>query len=94
MDDIVQSHPLSNADHSIQEIHDILHSYYKVARKRFVDNVRMQAVDHLLVAGSDTPLTLFSLSFVTNMTAAQLEEIAEEEVVVKRRRELLEKEIK
>lgn len=28
--------PMSNADHAIQDLHDILHSYYKVALKRFL----------------------------------------------------------
>lgn len=36
-------------DHTVQDIHGILESYYKVARKRFVDNVCMQAVDYYLV---------------------------------------------
>lgn len=37
--DIMANHPMPNTDHVIQEIHDVLRSYYKVARKRFVDNV-------------------------------------------------------
>ncbi|CAH0019345.1 unnamed protein product, partial [Clonostachys rhizophaga] len=41
LDDIVQTHPLSNNEQVVQEIHDILKSYYELARKRFVDNVRM-----------------------------------------------------
>jgi hypothetical protein len=94
MSDIVENHPLSNTDHAIQEIHDILKSYYKVARKRFVDSVRMQVADYFLVTGSDTPLTLFSSTFVTSMSPEQLEEVAGEDVTVKRRRAHLEKEIK
>jgi hypothetical protein len=43
LDDIVQNHPMSNAQHTVFEVHDILKAYYKVARKRFVDNVCMQA---------------------------------------------------
>ena len=35
LDDLMQNHPMSNADHAIQDLHDILHSYYKVALKRF-----------------------------------------------------------
>jgi hypothetical protein len=94
LDDITQNHPLSNADHVIQEVHDILKSYYKLARKRFVDCVRMQVADHFLVTGADTPLTIFSPTFVVKMTAEQLEEVAGEDVMVKRRRAQLEKEIK
>ncbi|RWA03831.1 hypothetical protein EKO27_g11278 [Xylaria grammica] len=93
LDDITQNHPLGNADHVIFEIHDILRAYYKVALKRFVDNVRMQVADHLLVAGGETPLKLFSPTFVTAMTNEQLEEVAGEEPGVRRRRAALEKEL-
>ena len=94
LNDITQNHPLSNVDHVIQEIHDILKSYYELARKRFVDCVRMQVADHFLVTGLATPLTLFSPTFVAKMTPEQLEEVAGEDVAVKRRRAQLEKEIK
>lgn len=60
LNDIALSHPLSNTDHVVVEIHDILRSYYKLARKRFVDCVRMQVADFLLTTGPDTPLSLFS----------------------------------
>jgi hypothetical protein len=49
LDDVVQNHPMSNTKHVVQDIHDILFSYYKVARKRFVDNMCMHAVDHFLI---------------------------------------------
>lgn len=94
LNDIAQNHPLSTADHVIQEIHDILLSYYELAQKRFVDCVRMQVADYFLVTGSKTPLTLFSPAFVAEMTPEQLEEVAGEDVAVKRRRAQLEKEIK
>ena len=35
LDDLMQNHPMSNADHAIQDLHDSLLSYYKVALKRF-----------------------------------------------------------
>ena len=92
LEDIVQNHPMSNAEHTIQDLHDILQSYYKVARKRFVDSLRMQAADHYLVTGPNSPLMLFSPTFVNDMTSEQLEEVAGEDVVVKRRRVQLEKE--
>ena len=92
LDDIMQNHPMSNADHAIQDLHDILHSYYKVALKRFIDSLRMQAADHFLITGSRTPLTLFSPAFVAGMTPEQLEEVAGEDLTIKRRRVQLEKE--
>jgi hypothetical protein len=49
-----------DADYSThQEIHDILQAYYKVARKRFVDNIYHQAVDHCLLSGPSSPMILF-----------------------------------
>lgn len=85
---------MSNDDHAIQDLHDILQSYYKVARKRFVDCLRMQAADYHLTAGPRTPLKLFSPSFVAEMTPAQLEDVAGEDLTLKRRRIQLEKEPK
>ncbi|KAI0448815.1 dynamin GTPase [Xylaria acuta] len=94
LEDITQTHPLGNIDHVIFEIHDILRSYYKVALKRIVDNVRMQVADHILVAGTETPLKLFSPTFVAAMTDAQLEDVAGEEPGVRQRRVALEKELR
>ncbi|KAF2806327.1 vacuolar sorting protein VPS1, dynamin [Mytilinidion resinicola] len=93
LDDIVQSHPLSNARHTTLDIHDIMCAYYKVARKRFVDAVRMQVADHMLVAGKKTPLALFSATFVASMDHGVLEDIAGEEMQTKSERIRLEKEI-
>ncbi|TQB69135.1 hypothetical protein MPDQ_002318 [Monascus purpureus] len=91
--DIVYQHPMSNDEYTAQDIHDILKSYYKVARKRFVDNVCMQAADYYLVRGPATPMKLFSPSMVNKLTEEQLEEIAGEEFTVHRRRLQLKKEI-
>src|SRR5436190_2420236 len=93
LDDVVQSHPMSNTQHIVQDIHDILCSYYQVARKRFVDSVCMQAVDHFLINGPKTPLTLFDPSFVSGLNADELERIAGEDYVTKKRRHQLRKEI-
>lgn len=84
---------MSNMEHTIQDIHDILKAYYKVARKRFVDNVCMQASDHYLVTGPDTPLKLFSATFVSGLSGEQLEDIAGEDVATRRRRKGLKREI-
>ena len=93
LEDIAQNHPLSNSDHVIQEIHDILKSYYKLARKRFVDCVRMQVADYFLTLGPETPLTIFSPRFVGDMTPEQLEEVAGEDLVLEGKRVQLENEI-
>lgn len=93
VNDLTQSHPMSNTQHIVQDIYDILCSYYKVARKRFVDNVCMQAVDHFLTNGPQTPLNLFSPSFVSGLNNDKLERIAGEDNVTKRQRHQLKKEI-
>ncbi|KAF2195597.1 hypothetical protein K469DRAFT_744134 [Zopfia rhizophila CBS 207.26] len=90
---IMQNHPMNNADHTIRDMHDILYAYYKVARKRFVDNVCMHAVGYHLIHGPDTPLKLFSPSFVLELTQGQLQEIAGEDSSLKRKRAQLKKEI-
>lgn len=77
---------MGNLQHTIQTLHDILKSYYKVARKRFVDNVCMQAADRHLIRGPDTAVKVFSPSFVSDLTEEQLERIAGEDVSTKRKR--------
>lgn len=91
--DIVQTHSMSNVEHIVQEIHDILKSYYKVARKRFTDNLCMQASDYHLVTGPRSPLKVFSPSFVSGLTDGQLAEIAGEDAALRRKRATLMKEI-
>ena len=57
LDDLIKHQSsVTNLDIVIQDLHDILCAYYKVARKRFVDNVCMQGADYHLIAGPDTPL--------------------------------------
>lgn len=79
----------SNVEHVKEEIHDILCSYYKVARKRFVDNVYHQAIDHNLLTGPLSPLVVFSQEWVIKLKAEQLERIASESFTTKERRATL-----
>ena len=90
----MQHHPMLNMEHTVHDIHDILQSYYKVAHKRFVDNMCMQASDYHLVMGLGTPLKLFSPSFVSGLSPEQLEEVAGEDTSLKRMRKYLDKQIK
>ncbi|KAL6715607.1 hypothetical protein ACLMJK_006568 [Lecanora helva] len=83
----------SNLEHTVSDLHDILQSYYKVAYKRFVDNVCMQAADFHLVTGPDAPVRVFCPTFVSELTIEQLEFIAGESKVTKRRRTELAHEI-
>ena len=93
LDNIMQHHPMSNAEHIVRDIHDILESYYKVARKRFVDVICMHCANYNLVSAKETPLNLFSPTFVNNMSAEKLAEIAGEDPQTKRKRAMLMKEI-
>jgi Dynamin central region/Dynamin family len=83
----------SNAEHVKEELHDILRSYYKVARKRFIDNVYHQAIDHCLLTGPASPLAVFSQEWTITLETDQLETIAGESPITKERRAVLEKKI-
>ncbi len=93
IDDIISTRSISNAEHVVRDLQDILQSYYKVARKRFVDNVCMQGTEYHIISGSSTPLKLFSPAFVASMSMEQLAEVAGEDAAVVRRRTRLKKEI-
>jgi hypothetical protein len=92
--DLTRIHHMSNLQQTVQDIHDILKSYYKVARKRFIDNMCMQAADYYLVTGPAAPMKLFSPSWVYNLSREQLDQIAGEEAVVRRKRRQLQKQVK
>ena len=67
----------SNEDQAVHDIHDILKAYYKVALKRFTDNVIMQVVErHIL--GDMGPVKMFSPGFVSDLSNAELSYFAEE----------------
>ena len=91
--DILDHHVISNTEHVVQEIHDILESYYRVAPKRLVDNICKQAVGYHLVKGPQSPLKLFSPSSVNELFAEQLKDLAGEMPDAKRTHKHLAKEI-
>jgi hypothetical protein len=91
----------SNAEQVHQDIHDILLSYYKVSRKRFVDAVCQQVIDHFLLGGGrggteedKSPVKLFDPELVMALEDEDLENIAGEDVETKRQRAALTAEIK
>jgi hypothetical protein len=85
---------MSNAQHTVFEVHDILKAYYKVARKRFVDNICMQAASFILISGPNNPLKILFPQFVSSLSDEQPEEIAGEDIGLRRRRITLAKEVK
>lgn len=88
-----QPPPLTTDETTIRDIHDILASYYEVARKRFADSVVMQAGFYYLVTGPESPLKLLSSKFIDNLSDEQLETIAGEEPNRKTKRTQLQKQL-
>ncbi|PHH86237.1 hypothetical protein CDD83_10535 [Cordyceps sp. RAO-2017] len=84
----------SNEEHMGKDIHDILEAYYKVARKRFVDNLYRQAVDYCLLSGPQNPLALFSQQWVLELDTETLAAVAGESRLVRDKREKLQKTIR
>ncbi|KAJ5175445.1 uncharacterized protein N7482_001322 [Penicillium canariense] len=94
LSDLTRIHDMSNLEQTVQDIHDILKSYYKVAQKRFIDNMCMQAANYHLVTGPAAPMTLFSPSWVYRLSPEQLEQMAGEEISIRRKRHRLQKQVK
>lgn len=89
LDDILKSYA-SNEDHRTEELEDVLRSYHKVARKRFVDNVCKQVVDHMLICSKQGPLHTFSAGFVGMLHEEDLQKLAgEDEFIAEQRKKLL-----
>lgn len=84
---------VSNEDHTVEDLHDTLKSYHKVARKRFVDAVCKQAIDYHLICAKDGPLWVFSPGLVGSYTDEELEYVAGEDMLTANRRKKLAAEI-
>lgn len=79
---------LSNEKSAVIEIHDNLRAYYRVALKRFIDNVAVQVIERVLL-GSQGPVRIFTSEFVVGLADEVREKIAgEEEETADRRAEL------
>lgn len=75
-------------EQAVAEIYDVLHAYYKVARKRFVDCVALQVVErHYL--GAKGPVRVFSPAYVGRLSPEELNAVGgEDQVVVEKRKRL------
>ena len=69
---------LSNEASAIYDIHDTLKAYYKVALKRFIDNVVIQVIERNLLS-TNGPLSIFTAEYVGGLTATELASIAGED---------------
>ncbi|KAL4816785.1 P-loop containing nucleoside triphosphate hydrolase protein [Aspergillus spinulosporus] len=84
---------IGNREYMVQQIHDILQSYYNVAVNRFIDNVCMQSANYFLLSGPNSPLKLLSPTFVYRLSDQELADIVGEDPVIHRQRLQLLKEI-
>ncbi|KAK3398296.1 P-loop containing nucleoside triphosphate hydrolase protein [Sordaria brevicollis] len=83
----------SNAEQVREDIHDMLKSYYKVARKRFVDNICQQAINHFLLDGDQSPVKVFTADWVAKLSDSRLSRIAGEDASTLAARKRLETEL-
>jgi hypothetical protein len=82
---------LSNEDQTVFDMHDILKTYYKVAIKRFVDNVIIQ-VSERYILGDGGPVKLLSPDLIGDFDDNRLAYIAGEKIGTSNNRsDLLEK---
>ncbi|KAF6829427.1 Iinterferon-induced GTP-binding protein Mx2 [Colletotrichum plurivorum] len=87
--DRYKSFATTGIEETCHTIHDVLESYYDIARARFVDMVCTQVVDHFLLGGDKSPLGVLSPNRVFEMSSTQLEVVAGEDLVTKSTREML-----
>ncbi|KAL7818322.1 P-loop containing nucleoside triphosphate hydrolase protein [Trichoderma gracile] len=85
--------PSSSLEDTTRDIHNLLQSYYGIARSRFVDVVCQQAIDYFLLRAENGPLEVLSDKVVLDMSAEQLDVIAGEDLAVKEERERLAKQV-
>lgn len=74
--DVLSGIHLSN-EQAVNDIHDILKAYYKLALKRFCDTVILQVTERCLL-GQDAAIRLLSPDLAGGMTDRELADVAEE----------------
>ena len=77
MSKVLQGVHLSNEDQAVFDIHDILKAYYKVALKRFTDNIVIQVTERYIL-GNGGPVKMLSPDLVGDFEEDRLTEIAGE----------------
>lgn len=79
----------ANGQQVCEDIHDILKSHYEISRKRFVDTICQQVIDHDLLHGEASPLHIFGPELILGMDDVRLEMIAGEDSMTRGQREKL-----
>lgn len=77
LDKIATATYLSNEDQAVFDIHDILRAYYKVAIKRFSDNVVVQVVERCYL-GNKGPVKYVDPGYIGELSDEELSDIAAE----------------
>jgi hypothetical protein len=84
-DAMIRESHLSNEKSAIYDIHDTLKAYYKVAVKRFIDNVVLQVTERHYM-GEHGPLMFFSPAYIGKLEDEELSKLAgESELTTKTR---------
>jgi hypothetical protein len=81
-----------NVQQVCEDIVDALSSYYQVSRKRFVDSICQQVVNHFLLDDDESPVKILCSDFIMSLDDDQLEAIAGEDAATKQQRQVLERE--
>lgn len=74
---ITRAAHLSNEDQAVNDIHDILKAYCKVALKRLMDNMVLQVIERIYL-GSNGPVRAISPEYVGTLSDTELADIAAE----------------
>ncbi len=83
-----------NHERICEDILDTVESYYKVARKRFVDAVCRHVVHHILLFEEDiSPVRLLSPVRIMKLNDSQLAAIAGEDAVTRSQRQMLQRQL-
>ncbi|KAI1749732.1 interferon-induced GTP-binding protein Mx2 [Xylaria castorea] len=82
-----------NAQQVREDVVDALTSYYKVSRKRLVDSICQQVINHFLLEDEEGPLKILSPDLIVGLDEEQLEMIAGEDAASKHKRQVLEREL-
>jgi hypothetical protein len=76
-DGMIRETHLSNDESAVHDIHDTLKAYYRVAVKRFVDNVVLQVTERHYM-GEHGPLAFFSSTYIGKLSDGDLNTLAGE----------------
>lgn len=89
LNDLIREVHLSNDRSAVHDIHDTLEAYYKVAVKRFIDNVVIQVTERYYL-GETGPLKFFSPAYIGGLKDEELSRLAgESEMTTKARNGLV-----